>query len=69
MACINPSYGFINYSEIKNENSLNEILSTKTDEFYHNKYNKKSDFMKYLKKRCIGTTYYRRIDDNIFYFP
>ena len=68
MVCINPSYGFINYSTIKNEDSLNKILSTKTDNFYHNKYNKKSDFIKYFKKRCIGTAYYNNGDNN-FYFP
>lgn len=68
MVCINPSYGFINYSTIKNEDSLNEIFSTKTDNFYHNKYNKKSDFIKYFKKRCIGTAYYNNGDNN-FYFP
>ena len=68
MVCINPSYGFINYSTIKNEDSLNEILSTKTDNFYHNKYNKKSDFIKYFKKMCIGTAYYNNGDNN-FYFP
>lgn len=65
MICINPSYGFINYSTIKNEDSLNEILSTKSDKFYHNK---KSDFMKYFRKSCIGTVYYD-INDNNFYFP
>ena len=48
MVCINPTYGFINYSNIKNEDSLNKILSTKTDKFY---YNKKSDFMKYFRKK------------------
>ena len=68
MACINPSYGFVNYSNIKNEKLLNEILSTKIDNFYHNKCNKKSDFMKYFKKRCIGTAYYNNCDNN-FYFP
>ena len=65
MACINPSYGFINYSDIKNEELLNEKLLNKTDKFY---YNKKSNFMKYSKKRCIGTAYYNYCDNN-FYFP
>ena len=68
MVYINPSYGFINYSTIKNEASLNEMLSTKTDNFYYNKYNKRSDFMKYFRKNCIKTIYYD-INNNNFYFP
>ena len=68
MVYINPSYGFINYSTIKNEVSLIEILSTKTDNFYHNKYNKRSDFMKYFRKSYIKTVYYD-INKNYFYFP
>ena len=68
MVYINPSYGFINYSTIKNEVSLIEILSTKTDNFYHTKYNKRSDFMKYFRKSYIKTVYYD-INKNYFYFP
>ena len=37
MAYINPSYGFINYSNIKNEELLNEKLLNGTDKFHYNK--------------------------------
>ena len=67
MAHIDPSYGFINYSNIKNEELLNEKLLNGTDKFY---YNKKSDFTKYLKKRCIGTAYYNNGNNNFYFsFP
>ena len=70
MVCINPSYGFINYSNIKNEELLNEKLLNGTDKFYYNNYNKNSDFMKYLKKRCIVTAYYNNCDNNFYFqFP
>ena len=69
MASINPSYGFINYSKIKNEASLNEILSTRTDKFDCKKNNKKySNFMEYFKKICFGTVFYDA-DENDFDFP
>ena len=41
MACINPSYGFVNYQLIDNEDSLNKILSNKIDKSYN-----KTNFMK-----------------------
>lgn len=69
MASINPSYGFINYSTIKNEASLNEMLSTRTDNFNCKKSNKKySNFMEYFKKICLGTVFYDA-DENNFKFP
>jgi len=66
MACINPSYGFINYSEIKNEASLNKILSTRTYKFSCNK--KYSNIFEYFGKTCIGTVFYNH-DEKSFKFP
>lgn len=69
MASINPSYGFINYSKIKNEALLNEILSTRTDKFDYKKSNKKySNFMEYFKKICFGSVFYNA-DENNFNYP
>ena len=62
MSYIDPSYGFINYQLIEDEDSLNKILSNKIDKSY----NKKTNFMKYFKKICIEDVFYNN-DDNIFY--
>ena len=44
---------------IKNEDSLNEILSARTDKFCCNKQNKKnSNIMKYFRKIRIGSVFY-----------
>ena len=70
MACINPSYGFINYSTIKNEELLNKkfsIIITK-DNFYYKKRNVKFfNNIEYFKKMCIGTVFYNK-DENIVKF-
>lgn len=63
MAYIDPSYGFINYQLIENEDSLNKILSNKIDKSY----NKKTNFMKCFRKMYIEDVFYNN-DENIFYF-
>lgn len=62
MCCINPSYGFINYSEIKNENLLNKIISTRQNEFCYNK-----QYRNYFRKTSIGNAFYT--DDHNFGVP
>lgn len=69
MAYINPSYGFINYSNIKNEELLNEKLLNGTDKFYYNKQcDKKYNNIEYYGKMRISTVYYDKNKNN-FSFP
>ena len=70
-AVIDPSYGFINYSNIKNDELLNEMLLTIADKnnFCHNKHGvKKSNNIRYFRKMDIGYVFYDK-DKNIFKFP
>ena len=70
-AVIDPSYGFINYSNIKNDELLNEMLLTIADKnnFCHNKHGvKKSNNIRYFRKMDIGNVFYDK-DKNIFKFP
>ena len=69
-AVIDPSYGFINYSNIKNDELLNEMLLTIADKnnFCHNKHGvKKSNNIRYFRKMDIGNVFYDK-DKNIFKF-
>ena len=69
MAYINPSYGFINYSNIKNEELLNGKLLNGTDKFHYNKqYDKKYNNIEYYGKMCISTVFYDKNKNN-FSFP
>ena len=69
MACINPSYGFINYSSIKNEESLNKKLLNGTDKFHYNKLcDKKYNNKEYYGKMCISNVFYDKNKNN-FSFP
>lgn len=69
MAHIDPSYGFINYSNIKNEELLNEKLLNGTDKFYYNKQcDKKYNNIEYYEKMRIGTVFYDKNKNN-FSFP
>ena len=70
-AVIDPSYGFINYSNIKNDELLNEMLLTIADKnnFCHNKHGvKKSNNIRYFRKMDLGNVFYDK-DKNIFKFP
>lgn len=69
MAHIDPSYGFINYSNIKNEELLNEKLLNGTDKFYYNKQcDKKYNNIEYYGKMRISTVFYDKNKNN-FSFP
>ena len=69
MAYINPSYGFINYSNIRNEELLNEKLLNGTDKFHYNKQcDKKYNNIEYYGKMCISTVFYDKNKNN-FSFP
>ena len=70
-AVIDPSYGFINYSNIKNDELLNEMLLTITDknDFCYNKHGvKKSNNIRSFRKMDLGYVFYDK-DKNIFKFP
>lgn len=70
-AVIDPSYGFINYSNIKNDELLNEMLLSITDknDFCYNKHGvKKSNNIRYFRKMDLGYVFYDK-DKNIFKFP
>ena len=70
-AVIDPSYGFINYSNIKNDELLNEMLLTITDknDFCYNKDGVKNlNNIRYFRKMNLGYVFYDK-DKNIFKFP